>query len=55
MRSGDVFGLGMGELLVFALVVLLLFGQRIPAAMKSLGQSVQALKQGLRDDGNLLS
>lgn len=40
-------GLGMGEVLVIALVVLLLFGgKKIPELMRGLGQGVKAFKDG---------
>lgn len=41
-------GLGMGEVLVIALVVLLLFGgKKIPELMKGLGSGVKSFKDGL--------
>lgn len=42
--------LGFPELVVFALIVLLLFGSRLPTLMRSLGQSVVEFKKGTRDD-----
>jgi sec-independent protein translocase protein TatA len=36
------------ELLVLALVVLLLFGNRLPSVMRSLGQGVVEFKKGLQ-------
>jgi sec-independent protein translocase protein TatA len=42
--------LGMGELLLIAFVVLLLFGGRkIPELMKGLGRGVRSFKEGLND------
>jgi len=35
------------ELLIIALVVLLLFGKRLPGAMRSLGKSVVEFKKGV--------
>ena len=45
-----LFGLGMQEVLVIALVVLLLFGgKKIPELMKGLGRGVRSFKDGLKD------
>ena len=40
---------GLPEMAIFAVIVLVLFGKRLPGAMRSLGQSVGALKQGLHE------
>ena len=40
---------GPWEWIVIALVVLLLFGNRLPGAAKSLGQSFTAFKKGIKD------
>lgn len=48
-----LFGLGMQEILVIALVVLLLFGgKKIPELMKGLGRGVRSFKDGIngKDD-----
>jgi sec-independent protein translocase protein TatA len=45
-----IFGLGPMELVIFAVVVLLLFGTRLPGAMRSLGRGVVEFKKGLNDD-----
>lgn len=42
-------GLGTPELIILALIVLLLFGSRLPSAMRSLGQSVNSFKKGMND------
>ncbi len=42
------FGLG-PEIIVFLVIVLLLFGNRLPGAMKSLGQSVTQFKKGMNE------
>tara|TARA_Y100001934_G_C11733235_1_gene486788 strand:+ start:150 stop:326 length:177 start_codon:yes stop_codon:yes gene_type:complete len=40
---------GPWELVVILLVVLLLFGKKLPTAAKSLGQSFVAFKKGIKD------
>lgn len=43
-----VFGLGWGEIVLIALVVLLLFGgKKIPELMKGLGKEVKSFKEGM--------
>ena len=45
-----MFGLGMQEVLVIALVILLLFGgKKIPELMKGLGEGVKSFKEGMKD------
>ena len=41
--------LGMPEMMVFGLVALLLFGNRLPSVMRSLGKSVTEFKAGMKD------
>jgi len=48
-----IFGLGPMELVIFAGVVLLLFGTRLPTAMRSLGRGVVEFKKGLNEDDKL--
>ncbi|MFM7207829.1 MAG: twin-arginine translocase TatA/TatE family subunit [Planctomycetaceae bacterium] len=50
-----VFGLGPMELLIVGVVVLLLFGTRLPKVMRSLGEGVVEFKkgvQGIEDAGS---
>lgn len=43
-------GLGTGELVVIALVVLLLFGgKKIPELMKGFGKGVKSFKEGMNE------
>jgi sec-independent protein translocase protein TatA len=42
-----MFGIGHTELLVVAVVALLLFGHRLPTAMRSLGLGINEFKKGL--------
>ncbi len=45
-----LFGLGMQEILVIALIVLLLFGgKKIPELMKGLGKGVKSFKDGMKE------
>ena len=45
-----LFGLGMQEVLVIALIVLLLFGgKKIPELMKGLGKGVKSFKDGMKE------
>ena len=43
-------GLGWGELVVIALIILLLFGgKKIPELMKGLGKGVRSFKEGMNE------
>jgi len=45
-----LFGIGMQEILVLALVVLLFFGgKKIPELMNGLGKGVKSFKDGMKD------
>jgi sec-independent protein translocase protein TatA len=45
-----MFGLGIQEILVIALIILLLFGgKKIPELMKGLGKGVKSFKDGMNE------
>ena len=45
-----LFGLGMQEIIVIALIVLLLFGgKKIPELMKGVGKGVKSFKEGMNE------
>ena len=44
-----ILGLGTSELLIIGILALLLFGTRLPKVARSLGQSVNEFKQGMKD------
>ena len=45
-----MFGLGTGEIIAIAVVVLLLFGgKKIPELMRGVGQGVKRFKDGMKD------
>lgn len=43
---------GWVEVLVIAVIVLLLFGNRLPGVMRSLGSSIVEFKKGIKDTGD---
>lgn len=45
-----MFGIGTTELIVIGIVILVLFGSRIPQTMKSLGQGLRQFKEGMNTD-----
>ena len=45
-----MFGLGMQEILIIALIILLLFGgKKIPELMKGLGKGMKSFKEGMNE------
>ena len=54
----DMFGIGLQEIIIIALIVLLLFGgKKIPELMKGLGKGVRSFKDGVngKDDADVES
>lgn len=49
-----IFGIGPTELMIVGVIVLLLFGNRLPSVMRSLGRGVIEFKKGVQgiDDEN---
>ena len=48
-----MFGLGMQEILIIALIVLLLFGgKKIPELMNGLGKGIKSFKEGMSDNSS---
>jgi sec-independent protein translocase protein TatA len=43
-----VFGIGPMELVIFGAVILLLFGNRLPSVMRSMGQGLMEFKKGVQ-------
>lgn len=46
------FGFGIWQLLIVLAIILLLFGSRLPATMRSLGRGVTEFKKGLEGEGD---
>jgi sec-independent protein translocase protein TatA len=44
-----MFGVGLPELLIVLVVVLLLFGNRLPSAARSMGRSLVEFKKGMSE------
>ena len=47
-----MFGFGGWELLLLLAIILLLFGKRIPGAMRSLGEGLREFKRGVQSSEN---
>jgi sec-independent protein translocase protein TatA len=45
-----MFGIGTTELIIIGIVIVVLFGGRIPQTMKSLGQGIRQFKEGMNSD-----
>ncbi len=44
---------GLPELLLFSVILLLIFGKRVPTVMRSLGESVREFRQSVRKSHDL--
>jgi len=44
-----MFGIGTGELILFGLIAVILFGGRLPTVARSLGKSIVEFKKGMKD------
>ena len=44
-----MFGISVWQLLIVLVIVLLLFGNRLPSVARSLGQSLTEFKKGMRE------
>ena len=44
-----MFGIGMGEMIVFGIIGVILFGGRLPSVARSLGKSIVEFKKGMTD------
>lgn len=50
MHNLLIFNLGMGEIIIIALVILLIFGgKKIPELMRGLGKGVKSFKEGMSE------
>lgn len=50
-----MFGASWFQMLVVAFVALLLFGHRLPSAMKSLGRGIKEFQDGMKSTGDELA
>jgi sec-independent protein translocase protein TatA len=44
-----MFGIGSTELIVVMVVILVLFGHRLPSVMRSMGRGIKEFKEGIND------
>ena len=45
-----MFGIGTGEMLIFGVIALLLFGNKLPGAARNLGKSLNEFKRGMNEN-----
>jgi sec-independent protein translocase protein TatA len=48
--KGAAMGIGHWELMIIGVVIVLLFGHRLPSVMQSLGQGIRMFKDGFRGE-----
>lgn len=48
---GFISGIGVPEMLIVGMIVLLLFGNRLPSVMRSLGVGITEFKKGIKGEG----
>ncbi|MCC6492141.1 MAG: twin-arginine translocase TatA/TatE family subunit [Pirellulales bacterium] len=51
LTLGFISGIGMPELLIVGMIMLLLFGNRLPSVMRSLGIGITEFKKGIKGEG----
>lgn len=51
LALGFIGGIGMPEMLIVAMIMLLLFGNRLPSVMRSLGVGITEFKKGIKGEG----
>lgn len=44
-----MFGIGMQEMIIVMVIVLVLFGHRLPSVMRSMGRGIKEFKEGIND------
>jgi sec-independent protein translocase protein TatA len=50
LRKGFAMGIGHWELMIIGVVIVLLFGHRLPGVMHSLGQGIRMFQNGFREE-----
>jgi len=50
LRKGTAMGIGHWELMIIGVVIVLLFGHRLPGVMHSLGQGIRMFQNGFREE-----
>jgi sec-independent protein translocase protein TatA len=48
---GFITGIGVPEMMIVGMIVLLLFGNRLPSVMRSLGVGITEFKKGIKGEG----
>lgn len=47
-----MFGIGMNEMIIVMVIVLVLFGHRLPSVMRSMGRGIKEFKEGVNDSSD---